>query len=103
RTISAPSAAPTVRSTRLTRSSRRSSRSCGWNGIRLTLPSLARFRLLQVHRHDYVNEIRSAFEQSGTVRRGHFQRDLIGIDHAQGFGHELRVEADLDVAAFEFA
>ena len=44
------------------------------------MASLPRGRLLQVHRHDHVDEIPAALEQPGAVRGGHFQGDFIGVD-----------------------
>src|SRR5438445_12887535 len=59
--------------------------------------------LLKIHRHDDVNEIRAAFEQTRALRRRHFQPNLVAVNHAQRLGHELRVKPDLDVAPLKLA
>jgi hypothetical protein len=59
--------------------------------------------LLKVNRHDHVQKVWSALEQSWAVGGGQLERDLVGVNDAQCFGEELRVEADLDITALEFA
>src|SRR5688572_30239943 len=58
---------------------------------------------LQIHRHDHVQEIRPALKQAWSVRRAELQADLVAVHHAERVGQELRVEADLDVAALVLA
>src|SRR5439155_17880481 len=59
--------------------------------------------LLQIYRHDDVEEILPALEQARAIRGRQLEGDLVAVHDAQGFGQELRVEADLHVAALVFA
>src|SRR4051812_41519223 len=62
-----------------------------------TTPTTAKGSLLQIHRHNHVQEIRPALKQPMTVWRSQLQRNIIAIDNAQRLDQKRRLEADLHV------
>ncbi len=59
--------------------------------------------LLQVDRHHDVQEVVAADEQARAIRAAEFEANLVALHRLEAFDQELRVEADLDVAAIELA